>query len=166
MIEKIDRDTYEYRPKTPEEIERQRIFDQKVTQGIKTYIQNHPSAEVLLPRIEAIEKALAEKEAELRKTKLDNYLFKQCTKMNMPYDLLKDYNFNNEEEVDNKLQKLSEAFEMKRTADVNALLASGYKPQAGNEIRMEPKKEAEDLSIQEAILLESHNKLDEFLRGH
>ena len=37
MIEKINRDTFEYRPKTPEEIERQRIFDQKVTQAIKTY---------------------------------------------------------------------------------------------------------------------------------
>jgi len=166
MIEKIDRNTYEYRPKTPEELERQRIFDQKVTQAIKTYAMNHPSAEVLLPRIEAIEKALAEKEAELQKTKLDNYLFKQCTKMNLPYDLLKSYNYENEADIDTKLENLNKAFEMKRTADVNALLASGYKPQAGNEIRMEPKKEAEDLSIQEAILLESHGKLDEFLRGH
>ena len=166
MIEKINRDTFEYRPKTPEEIERQRIFDQKVTQAIKTYTMNHPSAETLLPRIEAIEKALAEKEAELRKTKLDNYLFKQCIKMNMPYDLLKDYSYTDEADIDNKLQKLSEAFEMKRTADVNALLASGYKPQAGNEIRMEPKKKTEDLTPQEAILLESHNKLDEILRGH
>ena len=166
MIEKIDRDTFEYRPKTPEELERQRIIDQAVTRGIKTYSMNHPSAEVLLPRIEAIEKALAEKEAELQKTKLDNYLFKQCTKMNLPYDLLKSYSYTDEADIDNKLQKLSEAFEMKHKADVNALLASGYKPQAGNEIRMEPKKKTEDLTPQEAILLESHNKLDEILRGH
>lgn len=164
MIEKINRDTFEYRPKTPEEIERQRIFDQKVTQAIKTYTMNHPSAETLLPRIEAIEKALAEKEAELRKTKLDNYLFKQCIKMNMPYDLLKDYSYTDEADIDTKLENLNKAFEMKRTADVNALLASGYKPQAGNEIRTEPKK-TEDLSQQEAIMLESQNRLDEILRG-
>jgi len=31
---------------------------------------------------------------------------------------------------------------------------------------MEPKKKTEDLTPQEAILLESHNKLDEILRGH
>jgi len=164
MIEKINKDTYEYRPKTPEELERQRIFDQKVTQAIKTYTMNHPSADALLPRIEAIEKALAEKEAELQKTKLDNYLFKQCTKLGMPYDLLKDYSYTDEADIDTKLENLNKAFEMKRTADVNALLASGYKPQAGNEIRTEPKK-TEDLSQQEAIMLESQNRLDEILRG-
>ena len=164
MMERINKDTYEYRPKTPEELERQRIFDQKVTQAIKTYTMNHPSADALLPRIEAIEKALAEKEAELRKTKLDNYLFKQCIKMNMPYDLLKDYSYTDEADIDTKLENLNKAFEMKRTADVNALLASGYKPQAGNEIRTEPKK-TEDLSQQEAIMLESQNRLDEILRG-
>jgi hypothetical protein len=164
MMERINKDTYEYRPKTPEELERQRIFDQKVTQAIKTYTMNHPSADALLPRIEAIEKALAEKEAELQKTKLDNYLFKQCTKLGMPYDLLKDYSYTDEADIDTKLENLNKAFEMKRTADVNALLASGYKPQAGNEIRTEPKK-TEDLSQQEAIMLESQNRLDEILRG-
>jgi hypothetical protein len=163
-MERINKDTYEYRPKTPEELERQRIFDQKVTQAIKTYTMNHPSADALLPRIEAIEKALAEKEAELQKTKLDNYLFKQCTKLGMPYDLLKDYSYTDEADIDTKLENLNKAFEMKRTADVNALLASGYKPQAGNEIRTEPKK-TEDLSQQEAIMLESQNRLDEILRG-
>jgi len=164
MMERINKDTYEYRPKTPEELERQRIFDQKVTQAIKTYTMNHPSADALLSRIEAIEKALAEKEAELQKTKLDNYLFKQCTKLGMPYDLLKDYSYTDEADIDTKLENLNKAFEMKRTADVNALLASGYKPQAGNEIRTEPKK-TEDLSQQEAIMLESQNRLDEILRG-
>ncbi len=164
MMERINKDTYEYRPKTPEELERQRIFDQKVTQAIKTYTMNHPSADASLPRIEAIEKALAEKEAELQKTKLDNYLFKQCTKLGMPYDLLKDYSYTDEADIDTKLENLNKAFEMKRTADVNALLASGYKPQAGNEIRTEPKK-TEDLSQQEAIMLESQNRLDEILRG-
>jgi len=163
-MERINKDTYEYRPKTPEELERQRIFDQKVTQAIKTYTMNHPSADALLSRIEAIEKALAEKEAELQKTKLDNYLFKQCTKLGMPYDLLKDYSYTDEADIDTKLENLNKAFEMKRTADVNALLASGYKPQAGNEIRTEPKK-TEDLSQQEAIMLESQNRLDEILRG-
>ena len=82
----------------------------------------------------------------------------------MPYDLLKDYSYTDEADIDTKLENLNKAFEMKRTADVNALLASGYKPQAGNEIRTEPKK-TEDLSQQEAIMLESQNRLDEILRG-
>lgn len=100
----------------------QPFADSRVSQALATFKKNL-SVDDFLPRIEAVEKSLELKESELQKTKLDNYLFKQCNKKGVPYELINDYPFINEHEIDEKIESYKRETDALRANALNDSIA-------------------------------------------
>jgi len=133
----------------------------KPAQAIETYKRNHPAPVELGSRLDKIEQALEAKEMELHRTKLDGYLFRKCYKLEIPeaYDLFKDHPFQEEAEIDKKLQGLAKIFIEKQQQVLNERLFPGARPASGQE--PPNRKSKAKLSQEEAVFLETLSKLDD-----
>lgn len=140
----------------------QPLMDRRVAQAIETYKKNHPAPAELGTRLDQIEQALEQKESELQKNKLDKYLFQKCYKLEIPeaYDLLKDHPFQEEAEIDSKIENLSRIFLDKQQQILNEKLSRGPKPGSGQEPSL-PRKDKSKLTRDEAIFMETLGRLDD-----
>lgn len=125
--------------------------DSRVAQAIATFKKNQ-GIDDYLPRLEAIEKGLEAKEAEILKTKLDNYLYKECNKKSVPYELLKDYPFADEKSIDEKIESYRREVENLRANAINdSMSKNAFVPSGSAPIKSRPtinglsQKEIEDL---------------------
>lgn len=139
----------------------QPLMDRRVAQAIETYRKNHPAPAELGSRLDKIEQALEQKETELYRTKLDNFLFKKCTALEVPYELLKDFPFDSEDAINLKIEGLAKAFTDKQAEALNLKLSKGPKPGAGMEPSLLGRKDKSKLSRDEAVFLETLGKLDD-----
>ena len=138
------------------------LVDRAVSSAIATYSKNHPSASDVDARLAAIEAGIDEKEAENKKLKLDNYLFKKCVEHSVPFDLLADFPFEDEKSIDAKIESFSETIAKKKKDDINELMAeSSHRPGGGGI----PAPSLKNLSLKEAEYLERTGGLNSIIRS-
>ena len=133
------------------------IADKRVAEGIATYAANHPVTES--PDVQEL---LSERDAEIDRLKVENYLIQSCHARNIDVDLLRELNvkFADTSEVDAKLEALGERLATSTTAAVNNRLATeSFKP-GGSSVPPDAIR-ARDLSQHRANFLESIGALDD-----
>jgi len=102
--------------------------DSKNTQAIKTYTANHPNPLELGSRLDEIESKIRDKDSELNKQKLNNFIIRKCFESNLDPDMLEGYAVTDEKSVIDKIEQLSK---LKRDSDIsrtNYELAGSIKP--------------------------------------
>lgn len=135
----------------------QPIVDRAVTGAIKTYAANHSlPGDEMLERIKMIEQALEVKEAEVQQSKLDFYLYMKCIEGNVPYELLKGYQFSDTRAIDDKVSEFDSFLKKEGLARVNELMsANSPRPQgAGRSTEPDSLSDVKKMSVQELIFRE------------
>ena len=136
-------------------------IDRLKTAAIKTYRENHPVIEAdQTPDTEA----LAAKEAEILKLKIENQIVRECHRRDIPEDFLTDLGvtFETVEEVGERMERIGARFEDMRIAKINSDMANGFKPGVSATSETDSLK---SMSAERALFLESIGELDQLIES-
>jgi len=134
----------------------QPIIDKKVQSGIETFMKNKNIPD-LTARLENIEKAVNEKDDTIKKMELDHYLFVSCNKQNVPYDLVRDFHFQDTKSIDLKLESYKREIGNVRMKDMQSFMNENkFIPSGAISI----KSGMSNMSQSEIIRMETLGQLD------
>ena len=114
------------------------FVDNKITGAIKTYQQKHPIKDNLGERLDEFTKIIDQKENELKASDLRFFAYKRCIENNIDYELLEGFNFDNEENLSKKIIQLATTQSKSNIQTLHEKLASGVKPQSGQQRESAP----------------------------
>ena len=136
-------------------------FDRMISQALNTYKKNHPAPADTDPDEETAE-ALAAKDGEIERLRIDNQVIRECHKRGVPEDFLQDVGvtFDSVESVEPRMEKIGARFEEMRIAKVNEDMSRGFKPGAS---AAGDRETLDTMSPERALFLEQIGELDEFL---
>ena len=105
----------------------QSFADKRVAQALKTYGEKNPSLPEAGKRLEKIKVAT---ESKIKSLELKNKVIQKCFEKSIDYNSVEKLGitFNDEKEIDSKLEVLEKNVALKNNAELNKLLASGTKP--------------------------------------
>ena len=132
--------------------------DRLVTQGVKSYVENHPPADN--------SEALAERDATIKGLEVRNEVIIQAHRRSIDLDFIEDLeiSFDSVEGVDKKMELIGEKFAGIKLAKTNELLSSAFKPGASVLSPDAPKKLA-NMTEDEIVFLEEEGSLDSLIEG-
>jgi hypothetical protein len=108
--------------------------DKRVTEGIKKFVEKHPSADtvtqVLLDKVAKLEDGLQKKEL---KFLLDLHLFKKCTEAGIDPGLLDGIDFKTVEAIDKKIVQVTSLLNAEKQKAMDKVIAeNSLKPGSGS----------------------------------
>ena len=136
-------------------------IDRLKTAAIKTFRENHPMIEAdQTPDTEA----LAAKEAEILKLKIENQIVRECHRRDIPEDFLTDLGvtFETVEEVGERMERIGARFEDMRIAKINSDMANGFKPGVSSTSETDSLK---SMSAERVLFLEQIGELDQLIES-
>ena len=142
--------------------------DRFVSAGVNTYKRNNPPPEgvdeILAASKLEHEEALAEKDLEINRLKIDSQVIRECHRRDIPEDFLEDLGvtFDSVESVSERMEKVSARFEQMRTAQTNLDLSRGFKPGVSG---AGDRETVADMSPERIQFLESIGELDLVISG-
>lgn len=110
----------------------QSFADKRVAQALKTYGEKNPTLPEAGKRIEKIKVAT---ESKIKSLELKTIVMKKCFEKSIDYNSVEKLGivFNDENEIDSKLEVLQKNVALKNNVELNRILTSGTRPQSGQQ---------------------------------
>ena len=158
----------------------QPLMDKRVTEALDTFkkktfeseVQARVAAELLKrnpeetseqKRIRELEDNMKKQNEERELERLKSQIKDSAFKEGIPLDFVDDLPFGSVEQANLYFRRFKQQIEDAKTAKVNELLASGFKPGAGNQKESAGKRDLTKLSQKEIMELEMSGELDKAL---
>ena len=146
----------EFKEMLRENADAQRVFDESVSDAVRTYAANHPPADT-----EALRSENADLKAEIRGLKTGSHVRDECERLRIPRDIIEamGVTFNDADDATQKLELFAERLEAERNAGANEKLRKeSFTPGPGS--LTEPETNIAGMSRVRAEFLESIGELD------
>jgi len=159
----------------------QPLMDKRVTEALDTFkkktfesevnarvaaelLKRNPEETTEQKRIRELEENQKRMNEEREMERLKSHIKDMAFKEKVPLDFIENIPFTSPEQAALYMRRYKQEIEDAKTAKVNELIASGFKPGAGNQKESSGKLDLSKMSEKELIELEMNNKLDEQIR--
>jgi len=155
----------------------QPLMDKRVTDALDTFkkktfesevnarvaaemLKRNPEETPEQKRIRELEESMRRSAEERALEKLQGQIKDLAFKEQVPPDFISDIPFSSPEQAALYIRRFKQQLEDAKTAKVNELISSGFKPGAGNQQGSSGKKDLSKLSFEEMVALEESGELD------
>ena len=149
----------EFKEMLRENADAQRVFDESVSDAVRTYAANHPPEDT-----EALRSENAELRTAVAALKTGSHVRDECERLAIPRDLIADMGvtFDDADDATKKLERLAERLETMRNAGINETLKrESFRP--GPSSQTETETNLAGMSRVRAEFLESIGELDDVI---